>query len=411
MRRFLAREEGGALIAAIVLAMIMMGAVTSTYAFVDNQQRESGIERTRESSFNLAEGGLTAQIVRLAQSWRGRGTVTAASGDFVDCTQASTQSYCPSAGDLLKTFASVDVGSPHVTYVVQVRDDVGETPDFFSAATVEQAHYDKDGNGKVWVRAEATVRGRTRSLVARVQVQEQQEDFPRHALVAGRLTLKNKGNKALIEPRFGSQRGPVSVRCSPGDGGSSPCLGHDPYDPGLIATQVPGVPHPVLAGPERVADAATLERLKARARADGTYYAGCPSTLTGAVVVVESCSASFNNNAVFNSPDRPGLLIWMSGHLQLSGTVVYHGVIYHENNPESAGTVVTVQGNAKIKGGLIVEGAGTAEIGSSGGCGGSKDCTQADANLDYDPNAFTNIRSYGSAGIVQNTFRELTVPR
>ncbi len=408
------REEGGALITAIILSFIMMTAVTSTYAYVDTQQAQSGIERTRESSFNLAEGALTAQIVRLAQSWRGRGTVTSTSGDFADCTHVSTQTYCPIGADLLGTFASVDIGTPHASYAVKVRDDVDDGQrDFYGPLTDGAPHYDANGNGMVWVHAAATARGRTRAVIGRVQVQEQQEDFPRHALLAGRLNLKNNGNKVLIESRFGSQRGPVGVRCVPAGGEPAACLGHDFDDSkfaDLVAQQIPGV-DPAVGVPvdPPVVTPDTIERLETRAMADGTYYQGCPpgDDLNGAVVVVVSCSKLYNGKEVFNSADRPGLLVWKSGHVEFSGTTVFHGVVYHQNVDNSTAERVTVQGNGKIRGGLMIEGLGRADIGSSGGCGG-KDCQQADANLEFDPNAFTRIQSYGSAGIVQNTFRELS---
>lgn len=409
MKRLLRREEGSALVTAILLSAIMMGAVTTTYAYVDQQQEESGVERVRESSFNLAEGAMTAQIVRLAQGWRGRGTATVTS-DFTDCTETSTDAYCPVAAELLSSFASVDTAAPNGTYRIEVRDSVGGE-EFFSATTAGRSHYDQDGDGKVWVRAEATVRGRSRSVIARVEVQEQPEELPRHALMAGRLSLKNKGNKVLLEPRFGSQRGPITVRCVVTENASVPCLGHDPYDDDLFANQVPGVDPVEGASLDPVIDPEALARLKARAQADGTYYTGCPDSLTGAVVVVVSCTKTFNGKNTYNSAERPGLLIWMSGALEISGTTTFYGVVYHENNPAVTGTVVTVQGNGKIRGGVIVEGLAGVEVGSSGGCGGNKDCTQADANLEFDPNAFTSVSSYGSAGIVQNTFRELSVNR
>jgi hypothetical protein len=48
-----------------------------------------------------------------------------------------------------------------------------------------------------------------------------------------------------------------------------------------------------------------------------------------------------------------------------------------------------------LEGGVIVDGNGKVSAGSSG------------LNIDFDANAFTGITSTGTAGVVQNTWREL----
>ena len=55
-----------------------------------------------------------------------------------------------------------------------------------------------------------------------------------------------------------------------------------------------------------------------------------------------------------------------------------------------------------VRGGVIVEGSGATSVGSSGNsCNG-------EANLVFDPIAFGAVKSLATAGIVQNTWRELT---
>lgn len=53
-------EEGWAVVVAIVLMTIMLGVGLATLAVVDNQQKQSGNERQRESGLNLNEGVLYA---------------------------------------------------------------------------------------------------------------------------------------------------------------------------------------------------------------------------------------------------------------------------------------------------------------------------------------------------------------
>jgi hypothetical protein len=65
-------------------------------------------------------------------------------------------------------------------------------------------------------------------------------------------------------------------------------------------------------------------------------------------------------------------------------------------------TLFDIGGTSCIDGSVLVDGPGIVTIGSSGsGCGGG-------ANLKFNPRAFDAVKSLGSAGIVQNTWRELT---
>jgi hypothetical protein len=59
---------------------------------------------------------------------------------------------------------------------------------------------------------------------------------------------------------------------------------------------------------------------------------------------------------------------------------------------------VMLHGNGHVYGGVLIEGDGTADVGSSGNTGG---------NLIFDDNAYKAVQTYGNAGIVQNTWREI----
>jgi hypothetical protein len=84
-----------------------------------------------------------------------------------------------------------------------------------------------------------------------------------------------------------------------------------------------------------------------------------------------------------------------SGTFEWSGTQDFNGVIYAANAQNSSGTVVSIHGNGNVKGGVLIEGNGNFDVGSSKG------------NLVFDDNAYNNVRSYGTAGMVQNTWREI----
>jgi hypothetical protein len=63
--------------------------------------------------------------------------------------------------------------------------------------------------------------------------------------------------------------------------------------------------------------------------------------------------------------------------------------------------VASTGGNATIVGGVVVDGPGGISSGSNGQVGVNN------ANIMFDPRAFDNVQAAGTAGVVQNTWREL----
>jgi hypothetical protein len=409
IRRRLARDEGGwALVTALMLMAVMVAGGVSVMAAVDTQSNSSAVERQRETAFNLAEAALNAQLFLLSRDWAGKGmaanaaTETAANPYPPKCTPASTSSRCPSDRALTSAFASTD--APGSTWITTVRDDGASPLDAFYSddAIASQPGYDANKNGKLWVRASAKVRGQERTIVALVQAQQQEEDILHAAVAAGRLNLTNDGNKPLIDGG-----GPVMVRCAmvPSDP-NGPCLGQefggarfkDQADlMQFLQTQIPGTTptsNPAL-GPAMTPEA--VARMKARAIADGTYLPTCdPSKLGGEVVwvVQGTCDAPAGN---INSPTKPGMLILEKGTISVTAQTDFYGVVYALNagSPPISGPVVTVHANGVIHGGVLVDGPGVVEVGSSA------------SNVVYTPNAFKAVESYGTAGVIQNTWREI----
>jgi Tfp pilus assembly protein PilX len=409
VRRRLARDEGGwALVTALMLMAVMVVGGASLMAAVDTETGSSKVERQRETAFNLAEAALNAQLFALSRDWAGKGMAanaaanTAANPYPAWCTPASTSSRCPSSPALTSAFASTDAAGS--TWNTTVRDDGASPLDTFYSddAIASQPGYDANKNGKLWVRAQATARGQTRTIVALVQAQQQEEDILHAAVAAGRLNLTNDGNKPLIDGG-----GPVMVRCAmvPSDP-NGPCLGQEfgagrfkdqPALMDFLQTQIPGTTptsNPAM-GTAMTPDA--VARLKARAIADGTYFQTCdPTKLAGAVVwiVQGTCAAPAGN---INAPDKPGMLILEKGTISVTAQTDFYGVVYALNagSPPISGPVVTVHADGVIHGGVLVDGPGVVEVGSN------------KSNVVYTPNAFKAVESYGSAGVIQNTWREI----
>src|SRR5204862_3306049 len=84
-------QDGWAMVTAITLMFIMVSLGLASAALIDTQTQKSARERLDESSFNLAEGAVTAQSYLLTRAWPG-GSQTAYPAS---CTQASVQANCP----------------------------------------------------------------------------------------------------------------------------------------------------------------------------------------------------------------------------------------------------------------------------------------------------------------------------
>ncbi len=391
---------------ALLVVMVLMGVMlTSGFAIVstvDTQTSASQAERVRDSAFNLAESALNAQVFAVGRDWPGLGRAALPYGT---CTQATgTTDRCPDNAYVMGG-ASPDLAA--ATWETTVRDNgpVGAPSSFYSdAQSPPYPGYDANNDGKVWVRAQAVAQGRKRTLVALVRAEQQEEDLPHAALIAGSLNISNNGNKELLR----ANKGLVAVRCTqPADSNVGPCLGQPLVAPNQTLTKLFGTLAVQISGATPVSDpslgaAMTPEaraRLKATAISNGTYYAtGCPTAaqLTGQVVYVESGTCSYTANTQANTPQAPGVLILNAGTVSFGGTTKFNGVVYAANTTGLTGKVVETAGNALISGGVLIDGVGAQMVlGSSS------------VNLQYDINAFRAVASYGAAGVVQNTFREI----
>src|SRR3954468_18308403 len=252
VRRRLTEDEGGwALLTALMLMVVMLVGGLSLLSAVDTETSSSTVERQRETAFNLAEGAMNAQMFALSRDWAGKGMAanaaanTAANPYPAWCTPASTTSRGPPRPALTAAFASADAAG--ATWNTTVRDDGASPLDTFysEAAIANQPGYDANKNGKLWVRAQATAQGKTRTIVALIQAQVQEEDILHAAVAAGRLNLTNDGNKPLIDGG-----GPVMVRCELiANDPKGPCLGQEfgsaRFTPqadlmSFMQTQIPG---------------------------------------------------------------------------------------------------------------------------------------------------------------------------
>jgi hypothetical protein len=401
-------ERGNGVVTAVLVIMIMLSIGVAALARVDGQTAQSRNERHAESTFNLAEGALSQQIFILGR----RGTGTSSNQHPPVCGPGTAaNAFCPDQARLALNYDQAsqnDFDPAQTTWRTWVRDNAsaaGATPDTFWSDDLlgdpvtgasGRPRYDQNGDKLMWVRAQAQVRGRERAIVGLIRIEPRPVTLPAYAILSGTFATTNNGiHSAQIVDTNGGLG--VAVRCGPANGsGPMPnCLNYQ-QNKGQIQPDVTqtGFPETTTLSED------DLEALIDVAEANGTYYTSKPASLSGEVVVLDpggSTEWKYTGNTQFNSPSNPGLVIMLSGKLELSGTVNYHGLIYHANLSNSSdGDLVKVHGNSQLAGGVIVDGKGGVEAGSSG-----------KLNIRFDPNAFNDINAFGTAGVVQNTWREI----
>jgi len=378
----------------MVMAVIMSVGL-GVYGYVDSQGKASATERIRESSLNLAESALNEELFLVSRNWPGPNQLGGAQISYPNCSSSAWSpamaQQCPDPSAVARSFTTPDYAQG-TSWSATVRDDSNASLNFYDDAVTQAGlAYDSNNNGRLWLRASATVRGQTRTVIALVQVEQTDDSsvFPHNVITAGRFATSNNGNKVIVNTQgTAASPSPLAVRC---DRSSPGCLSYDAAE-GQVApdTTAPNYAGGNALSPQR------LDELRARAKANGLYYASCPAALPNGLVFVESGNCSFGANAQYNAPPGPpGVLVIANGSLTLGGTSNFYGVIYVANPTNSSGTLVTTTGDASIQGSIAIDGNGGMLAGSS------------KLNVIYDLNAFSALSGYGNAGVVQNTWREL----
>ena len=412
-------EDGWVLITSMLVLSTMLVIALTSFTLVDRGQQHSHEQRQRESALNLAEGVLYSQGFALAQKWPGN--AVAGTNMPVTCTEvapaAAYAEVCPKPSTLAgaqgsaTTAAFVNTDSlSNVTWTTRIRDNGGpnlagsyvsgapaDTTQSGTNVRTDQPYtcpgpckWDANGDRQLWVQARAVVQGKARNIVALLKREQFDELFPRNGLTAGSLRTTNSGNKTIINAT-GSQ---VVVRCTTT---TSECTDYN-------AAKIQVLPQTIVRDPA-TPPAMTphqIERFKAVAQSasPSTYYTSCPTSYAGTVVFIDVPATTHCNDpgggVVYNSAAEPGIVIMPRGTLTMNS--IFHGLLYMANQQGSSGTVLHLTDNSEVFGGAAIDGPGRFV---SGQASGSK------ATITYVANPFNVLSSYGTAGLVQNTWREL----
>ncbi len=450
-------EEGWAVVTAIVLMTVMLGAGLATATMVDTQAKQSAVTRQRDTAFNLAEAALNAQVYALSVRWPGYGYRSAPAYAGHACSSAGPEPVlgarpvtqpqiaaatpvCPSPVTLAPLLNNVDAqGASSSSWATWVYDDPSPTSSaadrgkHYSDAlvttgdtisvpadgivpTLAGVAYDSNKDGKLWVKATATVRGRTRTVVSLVMVHTLQRDIVKTAFMAGSLDFSNNGNHSgyFIDQSAGTEPNAIIVRCDPNADTSASCLGYPASDPKWTAKIGGAIDPPSYSttpGAPNALDAAALDELMVTASASDHYYASAgsehtcselaqPPTFDFNVLYIKDCGLiDWSSNATIPLNGQ-GTIILDNTRIKIAGGMTINGVVYSRRPSLPPLFAVELKGCTQIRGGLIIDDMGAASIGS---------CSQADRpQLLFDGTAFDQVKTYASAGIIQNTWRELT---
>ncbi len=457
--RSLADEQGWVLVSATILSLLMLSIGLVAAGLIDNGTKRTREQRERESALNVNEGVLYSQSLVMQTAWpssAGNDPITSYPQYYpVTCASSGGNpghvKHCPNAASLVAAggtpgsavFGNVDQ-LKDVTWSTKVRDNGGELASSYDPLKADLTQgagcpipaalspttactYDANKDRELWVQSQAIVRGKPRNVVARLRLEQLAESIPQSAVTSGAVKITNLGNHGgtPIIDATGSQ---VIVRCA--NAADSSCAD---FQAGQI---VPGSPQSDATAPNLMT-ADQLQRFKQRAVIDGTYYAGCPVApwkLSGKVVWVEGCTSPPNLTSKIpttpcgagvppgldpdcvNSESDPGLLIWHCGLADMAGGWTFRGLLYIANNSDGTcaasmpqrgnGTcsntpnthptdAITTNGGFGVWGVVAVDGPACLKLGSNG------------VQIGFDKRVFDASESYGTVGLVQNTWREL----
>ena len=444
MRQRLRKDEGGwVLVTAVVLLAVMLTIGLAAMQLVTSDSHRSREQRETESAFNVDEGVLYAQSMVLGQNWP---SLTTHPYAVANCSSAGTATAgCPDAtrladGSDTAQFTNVDQKAGSTSWKTKVRDNGGALAGSYDPTKADLAQgacpgpcsYDFNADGELWVQAQTTSHGHPRNVVARMRLEKLTENLTPAAVTAGAVSVTNNGNHGGT-PIIDATGSSVNVRCSQSN---NTCIN---ANDGQIA---PAVPSPLQSGapvPPNLMTSAQLARFKQRAITDGHYFAGCPSNssdLSGTVVWVEGCAdppgpPNFSNSLptttcappngmsgqCINSELSPGLLIWHCGRADFQGSFTYRGTLYmvndsdgtcpatlpqeigdntcHGTNADDDHDVLNTNGGFGVWGAVAVDGPACIKVGSN------------NLQIKFDSRVWDALQSYGTVGLVQNTWREL----
>jgi hypothetical protein len=385
--RVLRSERGSALITAIIATATMLALGTATLGIVLTQTDQTQKERTGEAAFNLAEATLNAQAFLLARNWPTTVNAASCSSQTMTGTLASPAASVTMHDQVQRILSQTYAGDQNAASSQWWVTSCAEgARDSWDSSLLSGPSWDSTaastGPRRMWVRAEATVAGRKRAVVALVQAGQVRVFPPSLAVVTGRfgadlgVALNALTNGALLgpitnllidnDPMF---VGNVAVRCGLLDAAN--LLG---CVTGLLKATSALSLGPLLQAnnfldfySDTIISPAKVAQLRQQAQASGTYRgtiaagACLPAGSAGKIVFIEqigngtdACTLNTAGGAT------AAALIVRSGGIRVQGGGTFTGVLYamHQKAVLSGATEVAdvrIEANSKVLGAVFVD--------------------------------------------------------
>lgn len=407
LRRFGHDEDGWTMVAAMVLMVATLVAGAALLALVETQAGATGEQRERSTSFGLAETVLDSTAFHLAQDWP---TSQTASQPWTQVASCSAQSIAGGVTPVASpsTLAeriqdrvadTLSAGSEYssATWSVNVCDDA-IAPATWTDGALAGAAYDANGAialtsptgepftaRRMWVRATATVDGRTTRVAALAQVNVQSALPTGYGVVAGKLgigsgvnvTLQSLMDKsttagpvltALIGNQEFVQGGKIGIRCGVVSDlcveGALTTLKEIPIvdNLNLVSSQVQAYGSPSAASSRSITSLrqqATRQGTYASSVADGQPCIPFGSVTATSVVFVEQVGNGTGRCTLSNH--TVAAVVVGKGRVIVNPNSVFNGVIYALNEQHDTGRqaeVVTIGKAARVNGAVFVDGSG-----------------------------------------------------
>jgi Tfp pilus assembly protein PilX len=389
-RASLRRQDGSALITALMVMLVMLPIGMALLAIVDTQARNSGQERSRDRAFNLADSALTSAAFNLARfAWpASQASAPSNSGSVGTPGTCGATSYGATLGAETNPGSATARLQPNLnasyddsayagaTWQINVCDDDTSGPGVWKDALLGGANYDGNHNQLVWVRSEANVDGHRRVLAALVRVEQSPALSSKFGLVTGRMNAEVTntlgavlggpllsdlaesllGTSPLVAPDPIANTSPPSsgvtaVRCGALDGCLTGAIG-GAAALSLVNTLVTGGKLVQSTSPTATS-AASIAQLKQQATNSGTYVTSTAGSASSAnppactipagagpstVVYIEQVGTT----GVAGTDGGPGdqfCVLDVSGNVTFKALVIGRGrVVVRGNNTYKGGT-------------------------------------------------------------------------
>lgn len=377
-------EDGWVLVPTMALLMITLALGLAMLSVVDTQAQQSGRQRVAESSFNLAEGTANAAAAVIADGWPARSTAT--------CALPMAEGGLDAPADpvtvperiraiLASSYADGDYGDG-ASWEIHLCDDVpkNNAVETWTDEALTRPAWDANRNGQLWIRAQATVRGRRQAMARLVKIGEIEPLPTGFALIAGQLSFTSSLTTTLnsllsneLLPLVNSivSGGKIGVRCgilpSLCTQSVETALGTIPLTDPVLGNRVEQYPRPT------VLTAARLAELRLQAQETGTYISssiadGQPcfaaSNAPEVVVFVEQVGVSGDGTCTVPASSR-AVVIVAKGRMAVPAGVTFNGVLLalHQQTPQKASRrVITLGRKAVVRGAVFADLGGTVAV-------------------------------------------------